>query len=145
MQFKKITKLIRKEGQLDRSIRRKSERYMELVEAATSTGSFRYDQEKVTGSSPDGSRQERLVTMYIELGTEIEAEENKRKEVRQQLMHLIGKLPPRERRIMKARHIDHMEVEEIMKQTGISYETYKAYHHRAMNRLESMLDNVHQI
>lgn len=137
--------LIRKEGRLARSIRRKEEKHAELKAAAASTGSFHYDQEKVTGPAPEGSRHELLVLKYLELESEIEEEKIALEEVTGTLRQLISILPPRERRLMMARHLDHMDPEEVMERFGLSYEQYRQYHSRAIKRLEKEMDNCHNI
>ena len=67
-----------------------------------------------------------------------------RDKVTEQIVMLISKLPPRERRVMKARHVDHDTVESIMKRFGLTYQTYKQYHSLAMKRMVLNLDNIYQ-
>ena len=141
MRNKRIVELFGKERRLNRELNRKTERYAELVEKAISTGSFRYDQEKVTGSILDGSRQERIVAEYMLLEEEVQELTERLYEVQMQIAKLISKLPPRERRLMCDRHIKHENPEEIMKRYEITYETYRTYHCRAMKRMENMMQN----
>lgn len=141
---RRTKELFRKERRLEREIRRKQEQHEELVAEATSTGSLRYDQDKVTGSSPDGSRQERIVMEYVELEKEIMQLAEQHEEVMRQIRILIGTLPPRERKIMTARHMYHAEVQEIMTRFKISYESYRVYHSSAMKRLEKVIDSINK-
>lgn len=144
MKNRRVMELIRKERRLEREIRRKKEQHAELVAQATSTGSFRYDQEKVTRSSPDGSRQERIVIEYVMLEEEIEKAEAERKKAERKIRILIGRLPERERNLMRDRLIEHHEVETIMQQTGITYDTYRQRYHRAISRMEETFDICHK-
>ena len=139
MSRRKVQELLSRERHLRRSIDRKKERYEELVAEAMSTGTIRYDQDRETGSAPDGSRQERFVPQYVQIEHEIEYMSRVLEETRTMLGKLIGELPERERRIMKARHMEHREIEDIMKQFGITYETYKVYHKTAIRRMEKKL------
>lgn len=145
MKNRRVKELFRKERRIEREIRRKMEWYEELVAKATSTGSFRYDQDKVTGSSPDGSRQERIVVKYVELEKEIVELEGELMALITKMEELIGILPAREKEIMTARYLKQKEVEDIMQEFKISYETYKIYHKRAIRRMEQQFDKVPQI
>lgn len=145
MKNRRVKELFRKERRIEREIRRKMEWYEELVAKATSTGSLRYDQDKVTGSSPDGSRQERIVVKYVELEKEIVELEGELMALITKMEELIGILPAREKEIMTARYLKQKEVEDIMQEFKISYETYKIYHKRAIRRMEQQFDKVPQI
>ena len=145
MKSRRVKELFRKERRLGREIRRKQEQHEELVAEAMSTGSFRYDQDRVTGSSPDGSRQERLVIEYMKLEEEIMKMAAEQEEIMRMIRILISTLPVRERRIMVRRHIYHEEVEDVIQRFGISYETYKIYHKSAMKRMEKVIDSIPQI
>lgn len=145
MKNRRVKELFRKERRIAREISRKMEWYEELVTKATSTGSFRYDQDKVTGSTPDGSRQERIVIKYVELEREIMELEGEQEAMIMQIEKLIGILPEREKEIMTARYLKRKEVEDIMQEFQISYETYRIYHKRAIRRMEHGIDNVPQI
>lgn len=144
MKSNRIADLFRRERDLSRAIRRKEEWYHELVETAISTGAFRYETTPKSDSSPAGSRHERLVIKYNEIEEEIDMLKAERDKVTEQIVVLISKLPPRERRVMKARHVDHDTVESIMKRFGLTYQTYKQYHSQAMKRMELNLDNIYQ-
>lgn len=142
MKSRRVTELFGKERHLRRSIRRKLEHYDELVAEATSTGSLRYDQDKVIGSAPEGSRQDKLVPEYVELRKEISRLQEQLSMIHSQIGQLIAVLPPRERRVMYARHMQGESVERIMKQFGISYETYRVYHKTALIRMERRFEEV---
>lgn len=139
---KRFREIVARTEYLRRDIVRKKERKAELEEAAASTGSFLYDQERVTGSSPIGSRQERLVMKYIELEKQIREEEEQLKHLEKKIRIVIGKLPERERKLMAARHIEHRSVEECMQRFGYSYETHRARYSRAVRRIEQMLEET---
>ena len=145
MKNRRVKELFRKERRIEREIQRKWEWYEELVAKATSTGSFRYDQDKVTGSSPDGSRQEGIVVKYVELEKEIMELEGEHEAIVMQIERLIGSLPKREKQIMTERYIKRREVEDIMQALQISNETYRIYHHKAMKRLEKKFDSINKI
>lgn len=142
---RRVKELFRKERRLDREIRRKWEQHEELVAGATSAGSFRYDQDRVTGSSPDGSKQERIVIRFVELEKEIMMMAEEQEKLIKTIRILISVLPPRERRIMQARHLYHEEVQSIMTRFGISYDTYRTYHSRAMKQMEQTIDGVNEM
>ena len=140
MRNKRIIELFGKERSLNRELNRKTEKYAELVEKAISAGTFRYEQEKVKGSTPDGSRQERIVAEYMMLEDEVQELEGRLHEVQMKIAGLISQLPPRERKLMRDRHMYHENPEEIMKRYEITYETYKTYHRNAMKRMGSMME-----
>lgn len=144
MKNRRVKELFRRERRIARELKRKTEQYEALVAEATSTGSFRYDQDKVIGSSPDGSRQERIVLEYLELEEEIMKLAEEQEALIGWIRKLIGTLPPRERRIMVARHLYHEETEEVMRRFGISYETYKIYHKNAVKRMQKTIDSIPQ-
>ena len=141
-----MKELFQREEHLIRSIKRREERYAELTAAATSAGSFRYDQEKATGSMPDGSRQESIVIrMTI---TEAELRENRRElgKIQQAIRMLTGKITlPRIRRLMKYRHVDHHTPEECMEHFGLTFDTYKVYHKKGISIMQKNIDSVPQI
>ena len=145
MKNRRVKELFQRERRLAREIQRKAERYEELVALASSTGSFNYDQDKVTCSTPDGSRQERTVIQYVELEKEIMELEGEHEALAIQIERLIGSLPEREKQIMSERYLKRREVEDIMQEFQISYETYRVYHHMAMKRLEKKIDSVNKI
>lgn len=145
MNNRRVKDLFRREQRIARELQRKKEQHETLVTEATSTGAFCYDQEKVTGSSPDGSRQERLVIRYLELEEEILKLALEQEALIEWIRKLIGLLPERQQKIMTARHLDHVEVADIMKTFGISYETYKIYHKNAVKRMQAVLDSIPQI
>lgn len=143
MKLKTVKELFRKEESLVRSIRRRKERYAELEAKATSTGSFRYDQDKVTGSIPDGSRQEKLVVDMAIVESEIRQNERELEEVQDQIRKLVAVISvERIRKTMQARHVDHKSVEECMEKFGYDFETYKDYHHRGVTEMQKHIDNV---
>lgn len=140
MKMKRLTDLLRSRARMKRNIRRKKERYEELVERATSTGSFRYDQEKVKGSTPDGSRMESLVVRYVELEQEIAEAEMELKELEGKIKTLIGMLPPRERDLTKARLIEDIAPDEYARRRGLTRDAYVKRYQRAVARMEQMLE-----
>lgn len=78
------------------------------------------------------------------LEEEIEKAEAEKKETEKKIRILIGRLPERERRLMRDRLIEHKEVEEIIQKTGISYDTYRQRYHRAISRMEEAIDICHK-
>ena len=146
MELKTVRDLFRREEDLIRSIRRMEERYEELETKATSTGSFRYDQEKVKGSLPDGSRHEKIVVLMTVVEKEIRKKKEELDEVQQLIRSLIGPIMmPRIRSTMIYRHVEHHTPEECMQHFGYEYETYKIYHKMGMKAMQLRLDDVPQI
>ena len=139
-------KLFEREERLRRELDREKEHYMELVEAAMSTGSFRYDQDKVTGSLPDGSRVEQKIVDYVELEQKIRKKAEDLAEVQMNIRILVGTIEaPRIRKVMQAIYVEHNEKSEIMQQQEISEDTLRDYEWRGIDAVQKMIDGIQKI